>query len=286
MRAGWSRAAAAVLPLVAFACAAPAAAQPASDPPYIPTPMRLVDAMLALGSLRPGDVVYDLGSGDGRIVITAAQRGASGVGIEYDRALVDRSWEVADSAGVTARVDFRSEDLFQTDLSDASLLTLYLSAEFNRRLRPRILEQMAPGSRVVSHGFHMQEWAPDSTVTIGSGAERATLFLWIIPANADGFWYLDIERAAGLTLELHQRFQEVQGTVRRGDREIEIHEGSVRGHEISFVMVDRSADRTVRLEFRGKLSDDSIAGTVEGPPEWGTRRWSAVRFSAPPMQPR
>lgn len=285
MGARWKRAVTAAPHLVSLLFVAPLTAQPVSDPPYIPTPMRLVDAMLALGSLRPGDVVYDLGSGDGRIVITAAQRGASGVGIEYEPALVARSWELADSAGVTPGVDFRSEDLFQTDLRHASLLTLYLSTEFNRRLRPRILRQMAPGSRIVSHGFHMEEWSPDSTVNIGSGAERATLFLWIVPSNADGFWYLDIERAAGLTLELHQQFQEVEGAIRRGHGEIEIHEGRVRGHQISFTAVDRSADRAVRLEFRGQLSEDSIAGTVQGPPEWGTRRWSAFRFSAPRMEP-
>lgn len=233
--------------------------------------------MLDLGRVGAGDLLYDLGSGDGRIVVTAALRGATAVGIEYVPELVGISRILADSAGVADRATFRSEDLFTTDFQAASVVTLYLGPEFNLRLRPRLLA-LEPGSRVVSHGFHMREWAPDSTVTLGESAGRATLFYWMVPADVDGFWFLDIEGARGLSLELAQRFQMLGGEVRRDGRALRIGSGRVEGGRFSFTTLASDLDPAYR--FEGELVDGSLRGVVHGPPGWGPREWAAVPMAA------
>jgi methylase of polypeptide subunit release factors len=161
----------------------PAAAQtparPKLDVIYIPTPQPVVDAMLELAQIKRSDVVYDLGSGDGRLVITAAKKyGASGVGIELDPVLVKKARENAAAAGVSNRVRFVTQSLYTADLSRASVVTLYLLQSINERLRPRLVRQLKPGSRIVSHVFNMgPEWPPEKTVTV----ERSRIFLWSIP---------------------------------------------------------------------------------------------------------
>ena len=146
---------------------------------YVPTPQAVVDAMLDLAQVKRTDVVYDLGSGDGRIVITAAKTyGARGVGIEIDPALVKQANDNAAAAGVADRVRFVTQDLFTTDLSDATVVTLYLLQSINERLRPKLVRELKPGSRVVSHVFNMgPEWPPEKTIEIG----RSRVFLWTIP---------------------------------------------------------------------------------------------------------
>jgi SAM-dependent methyltransferase len=149
------------------------------DVVYVPTPQPVVDAMLELAQVTRNDVVYDLGSGDGRLVITAAKKyGASGVGIDLDPALVKKARENAAAAGVSSRVRFVTQNLYSVDLSRASVVTLYLLQSINERLRPRLVRQLKPGSRVVSHVFNMgPEWPPDKTLTV----ERSRIFLWSIP---------------------------------------------------------------------------------------------------------
>jgi cyclopropane fatty-acyl-phospholipid synthase-like methyltransferase len=158
-----------------------AQSHPAKEPDvvYVPTPQPVVDAMLELAQVTAGDVVYDLGSGDGRIVITAAKKyGARGVGIEMDPALVKKSRENAAAAGVTARVRFVTQDLFAADLRPATVVTLYLLQSINERLRPKLVRELKPGARVVSHVFNMgPEWPPEQTVTV----DRSRVFLWSIP---------------------------------------------------------------------------------------------------------
>ena len=151
-----------------------------SDPdvPYVPTPQRVVDRMLDLAEVSEDDVVYDLGSGDGRIVIRAAtEYGARGVGIEIDSALVRKARQNAEEAGVTDRVTFVQGDLFEADISEATVVTLYLLPSVNLRLRPKLFEELAPGTRVVSHDFDMDEWQHEERVEVGSDA----IFLWTIP---------------------------------------------------------------------------------------------------------
>jgi SAM-dependent methyltransferase len=149
------------------------------DVVYVPTPQPVVDAMLELAQVTRNDVVYDLGSGDGRLVITAAKKyGASGVGIDLDPALVKKARENAAAAGVSSRVRFVTQNLYSVDLSRASVVTLYLLQSINERLRPRLVRQLKPGSRVVSHVFNMgPEWPPEKTLTV----ERSRIFLWSIP---------------------------------------------------------------------------------------------------------
>jgi len=256
-----------------------------SAPPYIPTPMPLVERMLDMAKVAAGDVVYDLGSGDGRLVIAAAGRGARGVGIEYEAWLVERSRAAADSANVGERVSFIHGDIFDHEVTDASVVMLYLGADFNVRMRPRLLEQLRPGARVVSHGFHMGDWRPDGEETVGSGAGRATLFFWVIPARVDGFWSLEVEGLATSTLEFQQEFQMLQGELRRGSFVRRVDEGRVDGKGFRFSAVDRLGTRDTPLEFSGSLVDGRIEGIVRGPPEWGIRRWRALRFTDPALSP-
>lgn len=148
------------------------------DVPYVSTPQRVVERMLQMADVSADDVVYDLGSGDGRFVITAAQQfGARAVGIEIDPRLIEEARAQARFAGVTNQVEFRRQNLFETNLTDATVVTLYLEPELNIRLRPKLFRQLAPGSRVVSHDFDMGAWTPDRKATVGN----STVYLWTIP---------------------------------------------------------------------------------------------------------
>ena len=158
---------------------------PGAEVPYVQTPSDVVTEMLRLARVTADDVVYDLGSGDGRLVIAAARDfGARGVGVEIDPALVAQSNETARRAGVADRVAFRAGDLFQADLSDATVVTLYLSPEINERLRPKFLRELRPGSRIVSHDFDMGDWVPSQTIRVPSRDRTSTVFLWVIPPKS------------------------------------------------------------------------------------------------------
>ncbi len=193
----------------------PSQAQNDSDVPFITTPDRVTLAMLRLAQVGPRDKLLDLGSGDGRIVITAALRfGAQGLGVEIVPELVTRSRETATRAGVASRAEFREQDLFKTDLSGASVITLYLLPEVNLQLRPALLA-LKPGTRIVSHDWDMGDWAPDRTLTLAVpektiGREKLSrLHLWHVPAPVAGLWCT----ADGRSLRLNQQFQQVQGTL-------------------------------------------------------------------------
>jgi len=158
---------------------------PGADVPYVQTPNEVVVEMLRLARVDRNDVVYDLGSGDGRLVIAAARDyGARGVGIEIDPRLVAQSAESARRAGVGERVTFREGDLFQTNLSDATVVTLYLSPALNLRLRPKLLRELRPGARIVSHAFDMGDWAPARTIRVDTRDRPAQVYLWIVPPRA------------------------------------------------------------------------------------------------------
>jgi SAM-dependent methyltransferase len=171
--------AAAVLGLVIAGCMHPLASAPDVRTPY-PT----VRALLELANVTSKDVVYDLGSGDGRIVITAARElGARGVGVEIDPALVAKSRATARRLGLAERVRFVEQDLFQTDLGEATVVTLYLSADLNRRLRPKLLAELEPGSRIVSHDFDMGDWPPERVVRVWDDGREQVLYFWTVPAR-------------------------------------------------------------------------------------------------------
>lgn len=152
------------------------------DVRYVPTPQPVVDAMLRLAAVRQGDVVYDLGCGDGRIVITAARDfGARGVGVDIDPRRIEEANAAARSAGVSGRVRFVVQDLFRTDFSEATVLALYLLPELNWKLQPKIRSELRPGARVVSHQFGIGDWQPDRIETAWSGTQAHELFLWVVP---------------------------------------------------------------------------------------------------------
>jgi len=201
--------------------------------PFVTTPDNVTVTMLELAGVGPQDYVIDLGSGDGRIVITAAARfGARGLGVEYVPDLVRRSIESARAAGVADRVQFRVQDLHDTDLAQASVVTLYLLTEVNLELRPRLLG-LRPGTRIVSHDWDMGECRADRTISGDApqkeiGLEkRSTLYLWIVPARVDGTWC-----SGGSTLALKQSFQDFEGTLTRGRDNVELG-GMIRGTQVA-----------------------------------------------------
>ncbi|MBW4580745.1 MAG: class I SAM-dependent methyltransferase [Tildeniella nuda ZEHNDER 1965/U140] len=164
--------------------AQPETAQRQPDVVYVPTPTEVVDRMLALAKVKNNDVIYDLGSGDGRIVITAAQKlGATGVGVDIDPERIREANENAQKAKVTDRVQFRQQDLFQTDLRQASVVTLYLLPDLNLKLRPKLFQELKPGTRVVSHDFDMGDWKPERTERINVGGRQHTVYYWVIPSK-------------------------------------------------------------------------------------------------------
>ncbi len=202
---------AAALTLILSSLALGAAAQ--EDVPFITTPDNVTLAMLRLAAVKPADRLIDLGSGDGRIVITAARRfGASGLGVEIDPQLVERSRVNAKAAGVERRAEFREQDLFTTDLAPFSVITMYLLPEVNLQLRPALLA-LRPGTRIVSHDWDLGDWMPDRTLTVAApnkaiGREKLSrLHLWVVPARFEGLWCGVGPRASGLSLLLSQQHQ-------------------------------------------------------------------------------
>jgi SAM-dependent methyltransferase len=245
----------------------PAVGQAGKDVIWVPTPEELVAAMLDAAHVTPNDYVIDLGSGDGRIVIAAAKRGARALGIEYNPDMVALSRQNAAEAGVADKATFREADIFATDFSQATVITMYLLPDLNYRLRPKILE-LKPGTRVVSHSFDMKDWEPDQTVSF----EYRTAYLWIVPANVAGTW---ASSAAGGNAELilNQTFQKIDGSLKIGGRDLPIKNAKLDGDKVSFT-VDETPPMT--REYAGRVNGDVITGTVRvpaGPPV----AWSANR---------
>ena len=233
---------------------------PRLDAPHLASDAAVVDAMLSLARLRPDDYVIDLGSGDGRILIAAARsNGAHGLGVDIDPAQIEQANHNARAVGVTGLVSFRQQDLFQTPLQPADILTLYLTAEVNLRLRPRILEQMRPGTRVVSHDFDMGDWHYDERQRIGA----ATIFLWKVPAKVDGHWQLT-DGSRNVPLAIDQEFQRFTGTA---GGEARIEQGRLDGNAIRFIANIGNGRRT----YEGTVEGNRIIGTGAG------ANWSATR---------
>src|SRR5687768_148513 len=211
-----------------------AAAPVKKDVPYVPTPQPVVDRMLEMAAVTKDDVVYDLGCGDGRMVVTAAKKyGAKGVGVDIDPQRIKESNENAKSAGVTDKVQFSIKDLFTMEFGDATVLTMYLLPQVNLKLRPKILSDMKPGSRVVSHSFDMDDWKPDGEDEVDS----SNIYFWIVPAKVEGVTEIKIKPQGGTEqtakANLKQSFQEVTGTVNIGGKDVEIKEGKLKGYELS-----------------------------------------------------
>jgi precorrin-6B methylase 2 len=233
----------------------PQSGQAGKDVVWVPTPQALVDAMLDMAKAGPSDYVIDLGSGDGRTVITAAKRGIKALGIEYNPDMVYISQRAAEKEGVTDKATFRQADIFQTDFSDATVLTLFLLPSINLKLRPQILE-MKPGTRVVSNSFTMDDWKADQSIELKENCNSSycRAHLWIVPAKVGGSWKLPDGE-----LKLTQTFQMLSGTLTRGGKTVEISEGRMNGTEIVFTADGRS--------YAGKVEGNRISGS-----DWSAER--------------
>jgi len=236
------------------------------DTPYVPTPQVVVDRMLDLAKLKAGETVIDLGSGDGRIMIEAATRyGARGFGVEIDPRLVKLSNDRAAKAGVADRVKFLQQDLFKTDFHQANVLTLYLLPDVNLVLRPKILAELRPGARIVSHDYGMGDWRPDAEETVPApdkkvGARKESrVLLWTVPAKVAGEWRLELsspEKSPRTRMVLRQKFQSVSGTVElAGQGDVTVKEGGLRGDELRLVLADA-------VEMVGRATGDTLTGTL------------------------
>ena len=228
--------------------------------PFVPSPQVVVDEMLRLADVRKDDFVFDLGSGDGRILITAAVKfGARGVGVDLDENLIFQSEAAAQAAGVTERVQFMRQDLFKTDLTRATVITMYLLPGVNMRLRP-VLLGLKPGTRIVAHDFDLGDWKPDVKLTV-----RKNVMLWVVPAKIDGRWRLQLPLPAGAQawdLDIRQKHQEIDGVVRVADRPPGgIWQPSLRGDHVSFVLVDNTdREAEANLYFEGVVRDGVMSG--------------------------
>jgi precorrin-6B methylase 2 len=231
----------------------PKVGQAGKDVVWVPTSQHLVDKMLDLAKVTPQDYVMDLGSGDGRTVISAAKRGATAVGIEYNPDMVELSKKNAEEAGVTAKATFMKADLYETDFSKATVITMFLLPEINMKLRPRLLD-LKPGTRIVSNSFTMEDWEADVNESVtGDCTSWCTAYFWIVPAKVGGAWTMPQGQ-----LTLKQEFQKLSGTL--GSTPIT---GKMRGDEITF-----TAGKTT---YTGKVNGNTIQGTGAG------GSWTATR---------
>jgi SAM-dependent methyltransferase len=240
----------------------PHSGQDGKDVVWVPTPQVLVEKMLDIAKVTSKDFVIDLGSGDGRTVITAAKRGARARGIEYNPNMVELSRRHAAAAGVSDRAEFVQGDLFEADLSQATVITMFLLTDINLRLRP-ILLKLKPGTRIVSNTFGMGEWIPDEkALDIEDCESWCDALLWIVPANVEGMWKMPQGE-----LNLSQEFQMVSGNLKTGKNIISISEGRLYGDLISFIANNE--------KYSGRVNGNSIDGTVTTGKK--SNKWNATR---------
>jgi len=234
----------------------PRVGQEGKDVIWVPTPQALVDKMLDMAKVTPKDYVIDLGSGDGRTVITAAKRGSKALGIEYNPDMVELSKRNAAKEGVSDKASFVKADLFESDFSQAQVITMFLLPSINVKLRPKILD-LKPGTRIVSNSFDMEDWKADQTETVAGCNNWCTAMLWIVPAKVGGTWKLPDGE-----LTLKQTFQMISGTLKSGKNNSQIT-GKLNGDQISF-----TAGGT---QYTGRVNGNSMEGTAGG------AKWSATR---------
>jgi SAM-dependent methyltransferase len=260
--------------LALFAVALPAKAQsPAwswddGTVPFVVTPMEIVERMLRMADVKPGDYVIDLGSGDGRIVIEAAKRGARGLGVDLDPGLVKAATDNAQKAGVAARARFETRDIFETDLSPASVVTMYLLPDFNAKLLPQLLK-LKPGTRIVSHDGGIGDWPPDERLemrtpekTVGIGG-LSKVELWVVPADAAGTWTGELPRHGGRwSWRIRQRYQVLEVEASAQGRDLLVRASRLRGDEIKLVVTGLVGDHAWHHLFVGHIDGERIAGEV------------------------
>ena len=248
------------------------------DVPYEPSSEEVVKAMLEIAQVGKDDLVYDLGCGDGRIVIAAVQKtGAHGVGVDLDPERIKESLENARKANVTNRVQFFQRDLFETDISKATVVMLYLWPEVNLKLRPKLLRELKPGTRVVSHSHDMGSWKHDQTMRTPDGHR---VYFWVIPANVMGIWEWTLPgEKERYVMRLSQQFQLVSGTLRSGPDEIPVQNLELRGDRLEFIMERFFKGQTQVLRFTGRVQRHFIEGMAEDMTagSQGGQTWKAKR---------
>lgn len=234
----------------------------ARDVPYVQTPREIVQKMLQMGRVGPGDIVYDLGSGDGRIVISAVRdfNADKAVGIDIDPARIIESEQNAEAAGVADRTEFIQQDIFEADFSEATVLTMYLLSRVNLRLRPRILSELEPGSRVVSHQFAMGDWEPDETARIGG----RTVYLWIVPAKVQGAWRCAFD-GREYRVELSQQYQQVTGEIKAlgaGSPEVRLANAELVGDRLRLTAYLKHDNGTAAMRLDGRVEGNRLSGEL------------------------
>ncbi|MBI3043640.1 MAG: class I SAM-dependent methyltransferase [Betaproteobacteria bacterium] len=259
--------------ILALALVAPAAnaQEGQGDVVYVPTPQVVVDEMLRMAKVGPGDYVIDLGSGDGRIVITAAKKhGARGFGVDLDTYLLKLANSTAKKEGVAERAHFIEQNLFETDLSPATVVTSYLLPEMNEKLRPKLLT-LKPGTRVVAHDYALGEWDPDEERTllvpekVVGDPGKSYIFLYVVPARVAGRWESEIApggKPVPYQFSFEQNFQYVHGTARVGGRELRLPQFRLAGEQIGFSLAVPAPGGPVAHRFSGRVKGDTIEGTV------------------------
>lgn len=244
---------------------------------FEPRSAATVEEMLKLAAVNRNDIVYDLGCGDGRIVITAARStGARGIGVDNNAELILTSRRNASSADVSDLVQFRQEDLFSADVSDATVVMLYLSPDANLKLRPKLLKELKPGSRIVSHSHDMGDWRPDRR----SQAENHEIYFWTVPADASGRWKLDVsdKYAGDYILEIEQNFQQIEARAATAGRTCPVSGAVLNGKKIDFRIERELGSLGPTAEFSGEVEGEAISGTFRSKHHSG--RWRAVRVRA------
>ena len=247
------------------------------DVHYVPTPTDVVAKMLDMADVGGDDIVYDLGCGDGRIVISAArERGARGIGIDIDPARIAESRENAEKAGVTDRVEFLEQDLFTTDLGDATVVTLYLLPSLNLKLLPKLIEELKPGTRIVSHSFSMGDWDPDESAMV----DGHHVYFWVIPSNVSGSWEWTASGQEGeeqCRLDLTQSFQQVEGTLKINGRTVPVQEARLKGNRLEFG-ADRDIEgRETPVQYKCTVNNDVMKGRCLENGRKAGSEWTAKR---------
>ena len=248
------------------------------DVPYVATPYEIADEMVRLADVKGDDVVYDLGCGDGRLVIAAVMKaGCSGVGVDIDPERIKESRQNAIVGGVQDRVRFVEQNFFDSNVREATVMLIYLFPDVNIKLRAKFLKEMKPGSRLVSHAFDMGDWKPDNTASIR--AQR--VYYWVIPANATGTWKWSTPggRQSVYVLEMEQKYQAIRGTITQGGNKTNLAEAKLTGDRIAFTVTWNVSGRKITREFNGTIRGDSITGTITSAdgPRVSKDSWKASR---------
>lgn len=249
------------------------------DVPYVPTPDEIVSEMIRMADIGKNDVVYDLGCGDGRIVITACKKtGARGVGVDIDPERIAESRSNAKTANVEDKVTFLQQDLFKVDFSEATVLALYLLPDINVKLRPRILNELQPGARIISHNYSMGDWLPDTARHLDA---RHSIYFWVVPANVGGTWNLVMQEKNGpirRILRLEQGYQIVSGDISTESGRSLISNVRLNGNDMRFAIDRKTARGTIPVIFTGKAKGNILEGSFESPEDpklkgaWRARR--------------